>query len=192
MAAAETPDNAENVEGVAPDRRSVLRGLSTMGMAALVAPIAVRPADPITDLINTLTGNSPGPAPAPSSPSSPAPEPPAPKAPDYKPKGYVKASNTPLGNASDIPVNHGMLFEADGYVVTQPKAGKFVGFDSLCTHEGCPIDAFDTPGEMDCTCHDSKFKLDSGKPFAGPAKKPIPKKPIIIENGQIYKAKKAK
>ena len=164
-----------------------------MGMAALVVPVAVRPADPITDLLNTLTGNSGGGGGAPSQPSQPsAPEPkPAANVPDYTPKGYVKASKTPLCSAGDIEVNHGALFESDGYVVTQPKAGKFVGFDSLCTHEGCPIDAFETPGEMDCTCHDSKFKLDTGKPFAGPAKKPVPKKPIIVEKGQIYKAKKA-
>jgi nitrite reductase/ring-hydroxylating ferredoxin subunit len=44
---------------------------------------------------------------------------------------------------------------------------------------------------MDCSCHSSKFKIDTGKPFAGPAKKPVPMKPIIVENGQIYKAKKA-
>jgi Rieske Fe-S protein len=116
--------------------------------------------------------------------------------PKPKPKGkapaLVKASDTPLAATSDIPVNKGMLFEADEYIVTQPKAGTFVGFDSLCTHEGCPVDVFDTPGEMDCSCHDSKFKLDTGKPFAGPAKKPMPKKPIIVENGQIYKAKPAK
>jgi nitrite reductase/ring-hydroxylating ferredoxin subunit len=165
-----------------------------MGLAAFAAPLAVRPSEgnPITDLLSTLTGgggSAPPPAPAP----APAPKPPAAKPPkDSIPKGYVKASNTPLASASDIPVNHGMLFEADGYIVTQPKAGQFIGFDDLCTHEGCPIDVFDNPGEMDCSCHSSKFKLDTGKPFFGPAKKPIPKKPIIVEGGQIYKAKKAK
>jgi Rieske Fe-S protein len=76
--------------------------------------------------------------------------------------------------------------------VTQPKAGHFVGFDSLCTHEGCPVDIFGEPGKMSCGCHGAQFTLDTGKPTAGPAKKPMPKKPIIIEDGKIYKAKKAK
>jgi nitrite reductase/ring-hydroxylating ferredoxin subunit len=152
-----------------------------MGLAAFTAPIAAR----ANAAENPTTALQDAPKPKPK---------PKPKA---KGKGtatakLVKASNTPLASTEDIPVNSGMLFEVDEYIVTQPKAGKFIGFDSLCTHEGCPIDAFDTPGEMDCTCHDSKFKLDSGKPFAGPAKKPVPKKPIIVENGQIYKAKPAK
>jgi Rieske Fe-S protein len=193
MAAADTPNTPEDVEGAAPDRRSVLRGMSTMGMAALVAPLAVRPNDPITDLLNALTGGG-GSEPAPSNPSPPSDSPPpadsGPKPKDVHPKGYVKAGL--LGDASEIPVNHGKLYEADEYVVTQPKPGKFVGFDSICTHEGCPVDAFDTPGEMDCTCHDTRFKITDGSVISGPAKKPLPKKPIIIENGQIYKAKKAK
>ncbi len=103
----------------------------------------------------------------------------------------VKDGNTPIASTADVPVNSGALFEADGYVVTQPKAGQFIGFDSLCTHEGCPIDVFDTPGKMSCSCHSSDFTLTDGKPTAGPARKPIPKKPIIVEGGQIYKAKPA-
>ena len=193
MAGTDTPQTPDGEEGAHPDRRSLLRGISAMGMAALVAPLAVRPTDgnPVTDLLQSLTGGGGSqPSQPPANTPPPADTPPAPTVKDYKPAGYVKASKTPLAAASDIPVNSGVLFEEDKYIVTQPKAGHFVGFDSLCTHEGCPVDAFDTPGEMDCTCHDSKFKLDSGKPFAGPAKKPIPKKPIIIENGQIYKAKK--
>jgi len=151
-----------------------------MGLAAFAAPS-------VLDSSAAAAETAPNPTPAPPPKAGP-------KKPKGKPKpgNLVKASDTPLAKTSDIPVNSGMLFEADEYIVTQPKPGKFVGFDSLCTHEGCPIDAFETPGEMDCTCHDSKFKIDSGKPFAGPAKKPVPKKPIIVENGQIYKAKKAK
>jgi nitrite reductase/ring-hydroxylating ferredoxin subunit len=193
MAAADTPTPPDETERVGPDRRTALRGMSAMGLAALAAPLAVRPGDgnPITDLLNTLTGGG-GSAPAPAPTPAPAPAPSGPKPKDVHPKGYVKAGNTPLASTDDIPVKHGMLFEADEYVVTQPKAGQFIGFDSLCTHEGCPIDVFDKAGEMDCSCHSSKFKLDTGKPFYGPAKKAIPKKPIIIENGQIFKAKKAK
>jgi nitrite reductase/ring-hydroxylating ferredoxin subunit len=158
----------------------VIRGISAMGLAAFAAPS-------VLDSSAAAAETAPNPTPAPPPKAGP-------KKPKGKPKpgNLVKASDTPLAKTSDIPVNSGMLFEADEYIVTQPKPGKFVGFDSLCTHEGCPIDAFETPGEMDCTCHDSKFKIDSGKPFAGPAKKPVPKKPIIVENGQIYKAKKAK
>jgi Rieske Fe-S protein len=155
-------------------------------------PFAARPQadDPITSLIKTLTGGGSEPAePAPT--PAPAPKPPT-KVTSVEPKGkYVKASKTPMGSVEDVPVEGGVLFESDQYVVTQPKAGHFVGFDALCTHEGCPVDAFDTPGKIQCSCHGATFDSTSGKVEGGPAKKPLPKKPIVIENGQIYKAKKA-
>jgi Rieske Fe-S protein len=179
MAAADTPNLPDGAEGIRPDRRTVLRGMSAMGLAAFAVPLAGHGDNATTAAPEAGREANPKPTPKPSG-----------KAPAAKGK-LVKASNTPLATTAEIPVNSGMLFEADEYIVTQPKAGKFVGFDSLCTHEGCPVDVFDTPGEMDCSCHSSKFKLDTGKPFAGPAKKPLPKKPIIIENGNIYKAKPA-
>lgn len=193
MAAADTPNPPDETEGAGLDRRAAVRGFSAMGLAAFAVPLAARPGadDPITSLIKTLTGGGSEPA-APAPTPAPAPEP-ATKVTSVEPKGkFVKASDTPFGSVDDIPVGSGYLYEADQYVVTQPKAGHFVGFDSLCTHEGCPVDGFDKPGEMSCGCHGAQFKLDSGKPFAGPANKPMPKKPIVIENGQIYKAKKAK
>ena len=44
---------------------------------------------------------------------------------------------------------------------------------------------------MSCSCHSTDFKITDGKVISGPAKKPMPTKPILVEDGQIYKAKKA-
>lgn len=104
--------------------------------------------------------------------------------------GLVK-DGPPIGDASQVKVNSGALFESAEYVVTQPKAGQYVGFDSLCTHEGCPVDVFDTPGQMICSCHNSVFKITDGSVVSGPARGPLPKKPVIVEGGKIYKAKPA-
>jgi Rieske Fe-S protein len=165
-----------------------------LGLAAFAAPLAMRPSagpqDPITDLINTLTGGG-GSEPAPAPPKAPEPPPKPTKVKSVTPKGdFKKASNTEMGTTADVPVSSGHLFETDEYVVTQPKEGAFVGFDSLCTHEGCPVDIFDTPGKMSCGCHGATYDLATGKVLKGPAKKPLPLKPIVIENGKIYKAKK--
>ncbi len=159
----------------APDRRAVLRGISAMGLAAFTVPLAI--------------GSEAGAATvAPESTLDPKP----PKKKGKKAAKLVKASDTPLATTDTIPVNSGYLLEADEYIVTQPKAGKFVGFDSLCTHEGCPVDVFDRPGIMACSCHSTDFDIATGKVLSGPAKKPMPKKPIIVEGNNIYKAKPAK
>ncbi len=219
MSAAETPNVPEGAEEAVPGRRVVLRGISALGLAAFAAPLAACGGDDddptaaeatpeATPEVTPEATTSAKPSKTAKPSKSPSAEPTAttdatktakPEAtpkpektpkPDKAPK-LVKASDTPLAATSDIPVNGGALFEADEYVITQPKAGQFIGFDSLCTHEGCPVDVFDTPGKMSCSCHSSDFTLDTGKPTAGPARKPIPKKPIIVEGGQIYKAKEA-
>jgi Rieske Fe-S protein len=153
----------------------VLRGISAMGLAAVTVPFSAAGAH--------ATTTAPAPKPKPDSKQAPKGKP--------KPNGLVKDGNTPLATTDQIKENSGMLFETEEYIVTQPKKGKFVGFDSLCTHEGCPVDVFDKPGIMTCSCHNSDFAIDSGKPQSGPAKKPLPKKPIIVEGNKIYKAKKA-
>ncbi|MBA3745301.1 Rieske (2Fe-2S) protein [Sporichthya sp.] len=209
MAAADTPNLPHEAEGAQPGRRTVLRGISALGLAAFAVPLAARASDgnnattalPEASLesnAGAVSRAKAGPKPTP----TPKPAPKAKKKPKAAPKGkpkaapkgakLVKASDTPLASGDTIPVNSGYLFEADEYIVTQPTAGKFVGFDSLCTHEGCPVDVFDTPGVMSCSCHSTNFKITDGKVISGPAKKPMPKRPIIVENGQIYRAKPAK
>ena len=181
MAAADTPHLPDGAEGARPDRRAVLRGMSAMGLAAFAVPLTLDSnAAAATDATT-----------APASPQGPQPKPKPKKKGGKEPK-LVKASDTPLGTTDQVPVNGGMLFEADEYIVTQPKAGKFVGFDALCTHEGCPVDVFDTPNTMSCSCHGAQFDANNGKVKGGPARKPLPKKPIIVEGNNIYKAKPAK
>ena len=184
MAAADTPQLPDEAEGARPDRRAVLRGMSAMGLAAFAVPLALDSnAAAVTDE-RAAAASAAGP--------QPKPKPKKKKKAPAKEGKLVKASDTPLGTTDQIPVNGGMLFEADEYIVTQPKAGKFVGFDALCTHEGCPVDVFDTPNTMSCSCHGAQFDANNGKVKGGPARKPLPKKPIIVEGNNIYKAKPAK
>lgn len=200
-------------------RRVLLRGMAAMGLAAVTLPLSACGSDDEPEAATAATPEATPEASVEASPAaspaatpkaaktpkatpeaSPAASPEATKAakPEATPKAtkpaagkLVKDGDTPLASTTDIPVNSGMLFEADQYIVAQPTAGKFIGYDALCTHEGCPVDVFDTPGEMDCSCHSSHFKVSDGSVISGPAKKPLPMKPIIVEGGKIYKAKPA-
>ncbi len=220
MSAADSRNGPEGAEETEVGRRVLLRGMSALGLAAFAAPLAACGGDDEPAAVagpdatpEATVEVSPAATPKAAAAKTPKPEK-SPTAsvepsasadgtkttkPEATPKAtpkpaagkLVKASDTPLASVDTVPVNSGYLFEADEYIVTQPTAGKFVGFDSLCTHEGCPVDVFDTPGEMACSCHSTKFKITDGKVISGPAKRPMPMKPIIVENGQIYRAKPA-
>ncbi|MCO5999389.1 Rieske (2Fe-2S) protein [Actinoallomurus rhizosphaericola] len=89
-----------------------------------------------------------------------------------------------LGKAADVPVGGGKVFKDHKVVVTQPKQGEFEAFSAVCTHRGCTVDSV-TGGTINCPCHGSKFKISDGSVANGPADKPLPRKSVKVENGEI-------
>jgi nitrite reductase/ring-hydroxylating ferredoxin subunit len=74
---------------------------------------------------------------------------------------------------ADVPVGGGVIMQNASFVVTQPSAGTYKAFSSVCTHEGCPVSLISN-GQIICTCHDSHFSLSDGSPISGPARRPLP------------------
>ncbi len=68
------------------------------------------------------------------------------------------------------------------------KTGKdnFVAFDQRCTHLSCAV--VPDPGKMRffCPCHNGSFDLETGKPLAGPPRRPLARINLEIVNDTIY------
>jgi Rieske Fe-S protein len=90
-----------------------------------------------------------------------------------------------LGNAADVPLNGGKIFQAQGIVVTQPSAGSFRAFTIICPHAGCEVNAV-TGGTINCPCHGSKFNINDGGVAGGPAPKGLTEKKIVVD-GDVLK-----
>jgi Rieske Fe-S protein len=91
----------------------------------------------------------------------------------------------PIAKAADVPVGGGVVTEK-GVVVTQPTAGQFLGFTSVCTHQGCTVSGVDK-GLINCACHGSQFKIADGSVAAGPANRPLRKIDISVTGGEIFR-----
>jgi Rieske Fe-S protein len=91
------------------------------------------------------------------------------------------APGAALTKTADVPVGSGVI--VDDIVVTQPTAGKFEAFSSVCTHAGCNVSEV-TDGLITCPCHGSKFNLD-GTVSHGPAKSPLESKVIRVQGDSI-------
>ncbi|MEU8827182.1 Rieske (2Fe-2S) protein [Streptomyces sp. NPDC048636] len=89
-----------------------------------------------------------------------------------------------LAKTSQIPEGGGMVFKDHKVVVTQPKAGEFKAFSSVCTHAGCSVGDV-TGGTINCPCHQSKFDITDGSVKGGPATKPLPGAQIKVEGSSI-------
>jgi Rieske Fe-S protein len=100
--------------------------------------------------------------------------------------GGVKppTSQGPLTTKSKIPVGSAVSFGADGVIVAQPTAGKFVGFSAICTHQGCVL--INIQGDkINCGCHQSQFSAKDGRVLNGPANRSLEKVDLKIEGESI-------
>jgi len=84
---------------------------------------------------------------------------------------------------SEIAVGGGAVFAAGQAVITQPTAGAFKAFSSICTHAGCPVaEVTDT---INCNCHGSKFSITDGSVVKGPATQPLPARTVAVAGDSV-------
>ncbi|MFJ2032494.1 Rieske (2Fe-2S) protein [Streptosporangium sp. NPDC087985] len=146
-------------------RRAVILGAGGAGMAAVLAACA-GDGEPVADG---------APATAPTAP---------PSAPGAGPAAEADSGAKALARAGDIPEGGGKVFKDAKVVVTQPKAGEFKAFTSVCTHQGCDV-ATVSGGTINCPCHGSRFRIEDGSVANGPAGKPLAEKAIKVDGDSI-------
>lgn len=96
----------------------------------------------------------------------------------------AQGTGAPLGPASSVPVGGGRVFPAQKVVVTQPVAGQFRAFSAVCPHRGCMVNKVSN-ATINCPCHDSEFNIADGSVASGPAKQPLPARPVSAEGGVL-------
>ncbi len=98
----------------------------------------------------------------------------------------TSAGSQPAGlkaKTADIPVGSGTIYADAQTVITQPKAGEFKAFTSICTHQQCPVaNVTDT---INCTCHGSKFSITDGSVVNPPAPSPLAAKTVTVSGDEI-------
>ncbi|MDO7867071.1 Rieske (2Fe-2S) protein [Nocardioides jiangxiensis] len=83
---------------------------------------------------------------------------------------------------SQVPVGGAVVVAAQSLVVTQPVAGEFRCFSSVCTHAGCTVRA---GSPLVCPCHGSEFAIADGSVLRGPAATPLPERRIAVHDGEV-------
>jgi Rieske Fe-S protein len=84
---------------------------------------------------------------------------------------------------TDIPVGGGKIFADAKTVVTQPAAGEYKAFSSICTHAQCPVAEVTTT--INCNCHGSKFSITDGSVVSGPAPTGLPAKTATVSGSTV-------
>jgi len=94
------------------------------------------------------------------------------------------ASGTKLGAASQVPEGQAATFtipsNGDTGIVLH-KGGKFLAYDAICPHAGCPVGYSSSANQFQCPCHGSIFSVETGAVLGGPS--PTGLKPLKVVEG---------
>lgn len=90
----------------------------------------------------------------------------------------------PITPVAAVPVGGGVIFAEHGVVITQPVAGTYVGFSSVCPHQGCSVRVV-AGGTINCFCHGSRFRITDGSVAGGPAREPLARRRIVVVDGVV-------
>lgn len=94
-----------------------------------------------------------------------------------------------IGHLTDLAVGQTLVFayphEHDPCLLIRLSETEVVAYSQKCTHLSCAV----VPGEnqtLHCPCHEGVFDTLTGRPLAGPPRRPLPRINLKVRNGQIY------
>lgn len=93
---------------------------------------------------------------------------------------------------ADLPKGQSMLFRypdqahSPHHLLIHLEDDSFVAYEQQCTHLTCPVIPDIPKNELHCPCHEGHFDIHTGRPLAGPPRRPLAKVTLAIRNGKVY------
>jgi Rieske Fe-S protein len=91
---------------------------------------------------------------------------------------------------TDLPVGGVLTFtypgDQDDCVVARTGERELVAYSQECTHLSCAVRPLVDKGVIHCPCHEGYFDLRSGRPIAGPPRRPLPVVQLQLRGNDIY------
>ena len=95
-----------------------------------------------------------------------------------------------IANLSELPVGGTIKFaypeEHDDALVMRTGEDRFFAYSQKCTHLSCAVTPQLDKNCLYCPCHHGFFDLASGRPIAGPPRRPLPRIQLEIRGNVIY------
>jgi Rieske Fe-S protein len=95
-----------------------------------------------------------------------------------------------IASLDDLPVGGTLTFsypsEHDPCVLVRTAERGFVAYGQKCTHLSCAVRPRVDEGILECPCHEGSFDLVSGRPLAGPPRRPLSRVHLEVREGAIF------
>lgn len=95
-----------------------------------------------------------------------------------------------IARLDEVPVGGWLVFafpsSNEPSILVRPDAQRLVAYSQQCTHLSCPVIPQPAAGQLHCPCHAGFFELATGRPIAGPPRRPLPRITLAVRDGVIY------
>ncbi len=89
-----------------------------------------------------------------------------------------------------LPIGGSLVFEYPGEhdtcVLVRLADAEVVAYGQKCTHLSCAVVPKPDQGVLHCPCHEGRFDLRSGRPVAGPPRRPLPRIVLEVRGQDVY------
>jgi Rieske Fe-S protein len=90
----------------------------------------------------------------------------------------------------EVPIGGSLVFEYPGEhdicVLVRLAEAEVVAYGQKCTHLSCAVVPKPEQGMLQCPCHEGLFDLRSGRPVAGPPRRPLPRIVLDVRGRDVY------
>jgi Rieske Fe-S protein len=97
-----------------------------------------------------------------------------------------------IGSLKEVPVGGVLTFtypgDKDSCILIRPERDVMLAYSQECTHLACAVIPRPDKGVIHCPCHEGYFDLRSGRPVAGPPRRPLPRIQLDVRGDAIYAA----
>jgi Rieske Fe-S protein len=96
---------------------------------------------------------------------------------------------TKIAERGDLPVGEARVFhyptDADPCLLLNLDDG-LVAYSQECTHLACAVVPDQQPGRLLCPCHHGFFESSTGRPLAGPPRRPLTRITLQVRGDGVY------
>jgi Rieske Fe-S protein len=95
-----------------------------------------------------------------------------------------------IASAASVPIGGAVQFnypgEHDPCLLLRIDENNFVAYGQKCTHLSCAVIPDLANKRIVCPCHKGIFDAGTGRPLAGPPRRPLPRITLLNQNGELY------
>jgi Rieske Fe-S protein len=76
--------------------------------------------------------------------------------------------------------------DTDTCLLVRSGEHEFLAYSNKCSHLSCAVTPDVGSGRLLCPCHHGSFDLSTGRPLAGPPRRPLARIVLEVRDGTIY------